>query len=470
MKLKTAEIDNFRAIEQLRIPLDPSLTVLHGNNTHGKTSVLRAIAVGLARIPQILPGVAGGIDFLKTDVRLGESFVQVDLTTTDGHSWKLVRRIPELLPPGQVPDDPRVQGEHELVEDASETMAVGDATLKDHVKKLVLADFQANSPIDLPIVAFYDTDRAILDVPEDWQGQAGDAPPYLSEGVRGLAGPDMKLMPLRYAALEGALTARAQYRQLLPWFHLKEDEELREQRSRRDLDYRQRDLSAVRRAIASMLHGVTEPHIEVRPLRFLVTQQVEGGRPELLEIGQLSDGQRAVLTLAADLAWRMAHGNPHLEDPLSSEAIVLIDEVELHLHPSWQQRVLDDLRRTFPNAQFIVSTHSPQVLTTVEPEHVVELSREDGRIVAGSAAGWTYGAEAGDVLSVVMGVDQRPDNAFSKTLALYRRLIDDDEGESRKALKLRQELEELSPDDPALCRADVEIRRRQLLRQMGKST
>ena len=190
----------------------------------------------------------------------------------------------------------------------------------------------------------------------------------------------------------------------------------------------------------------------------------------MLEIGQLSDGQRAVLALAADLARRMAHGNPHVEDPLSSEAIVLIDEVELHLHPSWQQRILCDLRRTFPNAQFIVSTHSPQVLTTVEPQHIVELARKDGRIVAGSAAGWTYGAQAGDVLSVVMGVDERPDNAFSKKLARYRRLINDDEGESREALVLRRELEGLSPDDPALSRADVEIRRRQLLRQMGKST
>lgn len=469
MKLKTVEIDNFRAIEQLRLPLDPSLTVLHGNNMHGKTSVLRAIAVGLARILQLLPGVAG-IDFLETDARLGESFVQVDLTTTDGHSWKSVRRISGLLPPGLPPDDPPGQGAHELFEEASETTVVGDSTLKDHLRELVLADLEANSPIDLPIVAFYDTDRAVLDVPEDWQGQAEDVPPYLSEALRGLAGPNKEWTPLRYTALEGALTARAKYRQLLPWFHLKEDEELREQRSRRNLDYRQKDLSAVRRAITSMLDGVTEPHIEVRPLRFLVTQRVEGGHPEQVEIGQLSDGQRAVLALAADLARRMAQGNPHLEDPLGSEAIVLIDEVELHLHPSWQQRILDDLRRTFPNAQFIVSTHSPQVLTTIEPEHIVELSREDGRIVAGSAAGWTYGAEAGDVLSVVMGVDQRPDNAFSKTLALYRRLIDDDEGESRKALKLRQELEELSPDDPALCRADVEIRRRQLLRQMGKST
>ena len=188
-----------------------------------------------------------------------------------------------------------------------------------------------------------------------------------------------------------------------------------------------------------------------------------------LELDQLSDGQRAVLALAADLAWRMAQGNPHLEDPLASEAIVLIDEVELHLHPSWQQRILNDLQRTFRNAQFIVSTHSPQVLTTVEPEHVVELARKDGRIVAGSAAGWTYGAEAGDVLSVVMGVDERPVNDFTEALALYRRLVSEGQGESEKAVELRATLERLSPDDPALARADLEIRQRRLFEEMAKS-
>ena len=109
------------------------------------------------------------------------------------------------------------------------------------------------------------------------------------------------------------------------------------------------------------------------------------------------------------------------------------------------------------------------MLTTVEPRHVVHLAREDGRIVAGSASGWTYGAEAGDVLSAVMGVDQRPDNAFTRKLARYRRLIGDDRGESEEALALRRELDALSADDPALDRADVEIRRRELLGGKGGS-
>ena len=225
----------------------------------------------------------------------------------------------------------------------------------------------------------------------------------------------------------------------------------------------------MRQAIASMLPEVSDPRTESSPLRFVVSRKLEGG-VEKLSLDQLSGGYRIVLALAADLARRMVQGNPHLDDPLKSEAIVLIDEVELHLHPKWQQRILGDLQRTFPNAQFIVSTHSPQVLTTVEPQRIVELAREGDRIVAGAPAGATYGAEAGDVLSVVMGVKERPpDNEFTKALDQYRRLVSEGKGESKKALALRRKLEELSPRDYALNRADLEIRRRKMFKQMAES-
>jgi len=325
--------------------------------------------------------------------------------------------------------------------------------LKERRDEIVRADREGQEA-DLPVVAFYDTDRAVVD-------RLG---PFLAVSSHALRFSD------RYSALHGALAARTNFRGLFQWLSAREYEELKEQKKRGDFDYRRKDLSAVRKVISSMLDGVSDPHIDLDPPRLVLRVKLEEGGSETLEIDQLSGGQRAVLALAGDLASRMAQANPHLEDPLDSEAIVLIDEVELHLHPSWQQRILNDLRRTFPNTQFIVSTHSPQVLTTVEPKHVVELARETGRIVAGSVAGWTYGAESGDVLSVVMGVNERPVNDFTEKLDLYKRLINDGKGESEEALGLRRELEERSPEDPALGRADIEIRRRRLLHQIGKST
>ena len=180
-----------------------------------------------------------------------------------------------------------------------------------------------------------------------------------------------------------------------------------------------------------------------------------------------------MLALVADLARRMAQGNPHLDDPLESEAVVLIDEVDLHLHPAWQQRVLTDLAKTFRKTQFIVSTHSPQVLTTVRPERVICLYRQDDRIVAGQSSAPIYGAEAGSVLEAVMGVSERPAaerNEFVKKLEEYRRLVDDGRGRSEEAVSLRGALESLSPRDPALDAADMEMERQEIFGRSGKAS
>ena len=470
MKLEAVEIDNYRAIEHLRLPLDPELTVLHGGNTCGKTSVLNAIAVGLGVIPDLLPDVSG-IDFLETDLRAGESFAQVKVTTTDDDSWKRERSL-EKKTGSRRRSSPAEPARWKRERSLEKKTDYGLDGLKHRLSEVTRAEEEARSPVVLPIVAFYDTNRVAL-APEDVFRE-----PFESEERRyALAAAKKEMIARigrnrnssRVAALKGALSARTSFPELFTWFYAKENDELRDQKQRHDFGYRRRDLSAVRNAITSMVDGVSDLHVDVEPLRFSVSVTLPEGLKKTLELDQLSGGQRAVLALAADLAWRMAQGNPHLDDPLGSEAIVLIDEVELHLHPSWQQRILNDLRRTFPNTQFIVSTHSPQVLTTVEPEHIVELVREDSRIVAGSAAGWTYGAEAGDVLSVVMRVDERPANNFTKTLARYRRLISEGRGESEKALALRATLDRLSPEDPALAQADLEIKQRRLSAQMAKS-
>ena len=107
------------------------------------------------------------------------------------------------------------------------------------------------------------------------------------------------------------------------------------------------------------------------------------------------------------------------------------------------------------------------MLTTLHPEQIVQLSRENGRIVAGRAPEPTYGAEAGDVLNVVMGVDERPPNEFTRTLKRYMRLIGDDQGESREAKKLRRELERLSPHESCACHRGLGDPASQAVRQDG---
>ena len=153
-------------------------------------------------------------------------------------------------------------------------------------------------------------------------------------------------------------------------------------------------------------------------------------------------------------------------------SVILIDEPDAHLHPRRQQELLPDLRRTFPDAQLICSTHSPQMLTTVNPRQIVGVERNNDGISLYNLPPSvpSYGAESGDVLASVMGVSERPeDNEFVTKLKRYIGLVGNDQGESEDAKAIRQELEELSPHDPALDRVDIEIRRRRLMKEMGNS-
>ena len=421
MKLKTVDITNFRAIEKLHLELHPQLTVFHGMNGHGKTSVLAAIAVGLGAVAKFLPDVAG-VNFRRADRRLDGQYTEVELTTTDGLVWS--RQT--LGGPKRSPL----------------------AALKRRMEEIVRAD-QAGAVQDLPIVAYYDTDRVAFDEPKHVRG--------FPSGTT------------RYRALKDALSARTDFRAFFKWFAMAEYSEFRKGRDRSDSGYELAELQTVRSAIQGMLGAAANPRVAQEPPRFVVTLEDGCGSEDDCSVDQLSGGQRAVLVLAADLASRMALGNPHLEDPLRSEAIVLVDEVDLHLHPAWQQRVLPDLMATFPKAQFVVSTHSPYVLSSVKPEHVLNLSRHGDGIRALPPAGATFGAEASHISTVSMGVRQRPPkNGFAKAFAEYLEAIEEDDWETgdEPDAELRRRLEDLSPDDPGLDEADLAIVRRQVEREM----
>ena len=125
---------------------------------------------------------------------------------------------------------------------------------------------------------------------------------------------------------------------------------------------------------------------------------------EVLAIDQLSDGEKLLLVLGADLARRLAIVYPDSADPLQGEAVVLIDELEHHLHPAWQRHVPGALRRTFPGCQFIVTTHSPQVISEVPNEAVVLV---DGFRFEHPGTP-TAGRDSNAILAEAMGTPERP--------------------------------------------------------------
>ena len=213
--------------------------------------------------------------------------------------------------------------------------------LKDHALSL-LEGISKGENVELPVLAYYGTGRGQIQPPErkrNFQRSYNRWDCYLS-----------------------ALEPDTNFKRFFAWFDSMEDEERREKERRRDFNYKYPVLEAVRKAITDFIgDNYGYPHIETRPLRFVVEERIPEGKREL-RIEQLSDGFKIITAMVADIASRMAEANPEVENPLLMSGIVLIDEIDLHLHPKWQRKILRQLRNTFPNVQFIVTTHSPIVL------------------------------------------------------------------------------------------------------------
>jgi len=149
-----------------------------------------------------------------------------------------------------------------------------------------------------------------------------------------------------------------------------------------------RHLAALHRAARKFLPECRNLHVEEEPKIRLVVEK----HKKSLDVRQLSDGERGSLALALDLARRLSQANPGVSDPLKSgQAVVLIDELDLHLHPKWQREIVSRLTKTFPRCQFIATTHSPQILAAVEPEQVIlltEASVERAQQTLGMDSNW----------------------------------------------------------------------------------
>ena len=140
-----------------------------------------------------------------------------------------------------------------------------------------------------------------------------------------------------------------------------------------------------------------------------------------LNLSQLSDGERSFLALVSDLGRRLALANPLLENPLDGAGVVLIDELELHLHPKWQLEVVEKLRSAFPNIQFIVTTHSPFILQTAREGEVMKL---DGDLAV-EPAGRTL-EEVARLVMDVTNTDRSPRHQkMLDTARRYLALVDE---------------------------------------------
>lgn len=193
-----------------------------------------------------------------------------------------------------------------------------------------------------------------------------------------------------------------------------------------------------------------------------------------VSIEQLSDGQRVFLALIADLARRMIMLNPLLKNPLEGRGIVLIDEIELHLHPKWQQEVITILRTVFPNIQFVITTHSPIVLSTTDARCIREFRQnsENGELFLDSPPIQTKGSENSEILEQVMGVFATPPNIEESHLVskFEKSIIGENDNLSAKSLELYNKIvSHFGQHSSELKKADSLIRLHRMKNKISKA-
>lgn len=413
--VRSLSVTNFRTFDRLKIDFHEQLTVLVAPNGAGKTAVLDALARSLQ------PVVAG--PFLA--LRRGRHDVR-RVRAPDGTTEALA---PATLTARVVIAGVEVEGvrrrslraDRWSIPPSSGVVSAGDR-MWEALKRYTAGE--ASAPPDLPALAYYGARRSADRTPS-LPFADGDVPE--TSRLRGYL---------------GAFGEGTDYRSFERWFEQMAREAQSEQATGRPSPHRPSDkLAVVRGAIDALLaptgwYGLDFDFAEMA----LVAQHDEHG---WLPVEDLSDGVRSALGMAGDLAHRCARLNPHLgaDAARQTSGVVLIDEIDAHLHPSWQQLVLGGLRDAFPLLQFIVSTHSPHVLSTVRAESIRVLHVEHGVGVALLPSQQTRGVESADVLAAVMGVDPVPELPEVEWLRTYRRMIQEGQLDVEEAHTLRGKLE-----------------------------
>lgn len=322
MRVRELVLSNFRVFgEQPPFLFSDRVTVIAGVNGKGKTAVMDALALLASRLlPLISPARSGYRTMVPTEVH--RQAPRADLTLK-------VNCV-------GTPIEFRLSYTRETRKLTRNTIPVA---ARDRVKRAYGDPNRAGD--QAPLVVYYTTDRAGFRLPRN-------LPRNLPR--------DQALAYVR------ALRSRMiDYRDFMARYKVWTSP-----------NGQPRSAEAFGRALAVFLDGFSDPQVEESPLRLRVNKAGEG-----FYLEQLSDGERSLLAIVADLVRRLSLANPEIEDPLQGAGVVLIDEIELHLHPTWQRNVIDKLRTTFPNIQFIATTHSPFVIQSLRAGELINLDPEE---------------------------------------------------------------------------------------------
>lgn len=446
MKLESLTLANFRGFDQIDLQFESDVTVIAGVNGVGKSSILSAIVKAMSRaLPQFTPSAEKNIGLSNTDVKASKdslalsvklvspkASVFVDLTRSSGittaQAEVLTKRRDELR--FSMRETKNDSAEEQEIQDEIYQIERRLAPVEDKPNVRILSTGSDNGQDEFiaslkteraqPIAVFYSTTRLLSRLP-----------------LRLLKTKAVEIATAYDKALEQAEVSLYDFAN---WYRV-----LTEGNNPKRAALMFKQLEAAIKVFLPDVSGLNL-HSESPP-RFSVQKN---GATFYLE--QLSDGERGLLALVFDLTRRLSIANPDSKNPIAEGiALVLIDEIELHLHPKWQRDILERLKTVFPNCQFVITTHSPMVLGEVEARCVRFLEFEDGKVIRTIPAE-AYGMDANRILQEMMGAPVR-NKAIEVELRSLFELIDQEDFENARK-KITALTTQLGESEPELTRAN----------------
>lgn len=428
MYLKKLCLENFKCFEKLELEFHKKLTVVTGANDAGKTALLEAIAIAVSTMFVPMDGPKK-IELDKTQAYLRPSAIRSTIS--------MCPQYPVKISAAAMIDGQEVHWEQCL------NTVNGPAVMKGAADMIsIAAGYQKrlcneDTSLILPVLAYYGSDRF-------WD-------------YRQKTKTDSFKMSTRTNGYVDSLDNAANVKRIMDWFA--KIAVWKHQESGLGPVPELEAVVAAMEKCFNRIAGSDDAKIQYNmgTKELNITYTNETGKRMHIPINQLSGGYKSTIGLAADIACRMAILNPQcLEDICNkTPGIVLIDEVDLHLHPAWQQRILSDLTSIFPKVQFIVSTHAPEVINSVPKENVIII--EDNLAIPAPVE--TYGKDANGILRSVMHVKERPQIIMERFNEFYSAIDTEDYAKAGDILNC---LENDIGEDPELVSMHVQLDLEQL--------
>ena len=418
MQIDHLTIQNFNGFDHREFTFDPKFNLLVGDNATGKSSVINALAVAIGSWFLGIKGYAKPIGIDADEVRLSIRQYQ--------DSWSFEKQFPtQVKVRGQAMGRNLIWA-RELSREGGRTHYVNARSISDVASKAEqrLRDGQ---DVVLPLICAYGVERLWFEV--------GHRKIKTSE-------PSMLKRPSRFDGYRDYHAFTIQETDLLSW--IRAEVSAGQQRGEETIAYK-----AFKEAVVCCVEGASEPYYDERYGDIVITVAEYGHQM----FRNLSDGYRIMLTMIGDMVRRAATLNPQLGDKVLKETsgVVLIDELDLHLHPRWQRRVIRDLKETFPSIQFIATTHSPQLIGEARPQEVIRLESKEAPNPAQA-----YGMDSNWVLKHIMGAEERDKTVKAKLDDVSGLIENDNLHEAQLRIdKLRNEI----GNDPEQVRLSARIDR-----------